>query len=191
MDHFEQSEGTENATKLDVEYKFNDDTWFDSVKAGVRWSERDQTTRFSSYNWGALSEIWGNNGPVWFDDPINGNPATAGGETSARVLELFSFNNFLRGKVTSPAGDGRLFFSQNTVDNYGSVANFALAVGDEWRARPGRWLPAELGAFGAALRRDRRNAVPSAGNQPRQRGDQGRLSDHAVQGRDRRLPGQR
>jgi hypothetical protein len=103
MDHIEQSEGTEDALKVDVEYKFNDDTWFDSVKAGVRWSERDQTTRFSSYNWGVVSEIWGEGGPVWMTDKIDGipdpnAPGTTGTDSLGKI-EIFTFDNFLRGKV--------------------------------------------------------------------------------------------
>lgn len=147
MDHIETSEGTEDAVKVDVEYKFNDDTWFDSVKAGVRWSERDQTTRFSSYNWGVISEIWGSGGPVWMDDPINGSPTVAGGETSARYVEANAFDNFLRGKTAVPTGsEPRLFFSQNLADNYGAVSQFAMMVGDEWRDRlaggcPQNWVP--------------------------------------------------
>jgi TonB-dependent receptor len=150
MDHIEKSEGTEDAVKVDVEYKFNDDTWFDSVKAGVRWSERDQTTRFSAYNWGVISEIWGSGGPVWMDDQINGNPTTAGGETSARYVEAYAFDNFLRGKTGVPTGaEPRLFFSQNLADNYGAVSQFAMLVGDEWRTRlsggcPQNWVPLAL-----------------------------------------------
>nr|WP_295110865.1 TonB-dependent receptor [uncultured Caulobacter sp.] len=147
MDHIEQSEGTENAAKVDVEYKFNNDTWFDSVKAGVRWSERDQTTRFSAYNWGVVSEIWGSGGPVWMDDPINGNPTTAGGFNSTSQVETYAFDNFLRGKMASPtAGQPRLFYTNNTVDNYADVSKFLLSVGDEWRDRmaggcPQNWVP--------------------------------------------------
>lgn len=147
MDHIEQSDGTEDAVKVDVEYKFDNDTWFDSVKAGVRWSERDQTTRFSTYNWGVLSEIWGSGGPVWMDDPINGNPTVAGGQTSVPYVEAYAFDNFLRGKTGVPTGaEPRLFFSQNLVDNYGAVSQFAMLVGDEWRDRmaggcPQNWVP--------------------------------------------------
>lgn len=150
MDHIEQSEGTEDAVKFDVEYKFNNDTWFDSVKAGVRWAERDQTTRFSAYNWGVVSEIWGSGGPVWMDDQINGNPNTPGGETSSRVIETYAFDNFLRGKTAVPTGsDPRLFFSQNLVENYGAVSQFAMSVGDEWRDRlaggcPQNWVPLSM-----------------------------------------------
>lgn len=147
MDHIEQSDGTEDAVKFDVEYKFNDDTWFDSVKAGVRWAERDQTTRFSTYNWGVLSEIWGSGGPVWMDDPINGNPNVAGGDSSVRVAETFAFDNFMRGATAAPTGSQpRLFYSQNTADNYAAVSQFAMSVGDEWRDRlagncPQNWVP--------------------------------------------------
>ena len=152
MDHIEQSEGTEDSVKLDVEYKFNDDTWFDSVKAGVRWSERDQTTRFSTYNWGVLSEIWGNNGPIWMDDKVDGVvDATAGGAagaTSAAKVELFGFPNFMRGQTPLPTGtDSRLFYAGNTATQYKAMSDFALLVGDEWQARngangcPQHWVP--------------------------------------------------
>ncbi|MBI1686933.1 TonB-dependent receptor [Caulobacter hibisci] len=147
MDHIEQSEGTEDAVKIDVEYKFDNDTWLDSIKGGVRWSERDQTTRFSAYNWGVVSEIWGSGGPVWMDDAINGNPNTAGGANSTALIEQFVFKNFMRGDVASPTGaDGRMFYAQNLIDNYDAVSQFALSVGDEWRARlsngcPQNWVP--------------------------------------------------
>ncbi|PXA90682.1 TonB-dependent receptor [Caulobacter sp. D4A] len=147
MDHIEQSEGTEDAVKIDVEYKFDNDSWLDSIKGGVRWSERDQTTRFSAYNWGVISEIWGSGGPVWMTDAINGNPSTAGGSDSTALVEKYVFDNFMRGKVAVPTGsDGRLFYSQNLIENYAAVSQFALSVGDEWRTRlvngcPQNWVP--------------------------------------------------
>ncbi|ALL12553.1 TonB-dependent receptor [Caulobacter henricii] len=152
MDHIEQSEGTENSLKVDVEYKFNDDTWFDSVKAGVRWHERDQTTRFSSYNWGVLSEIWGNNGPVWLDDKVDGivdsNPLGAAGSTTASATELWGFPNFMRGQTPLPTGtDARLFYAGNAATDYKTMSDFALLVGDEWQPRngangcPQHWVP--------------------------------------------------
>ncbi|WP_425995569.1 TonB-dependent receptor [Caulobacter sp. DWR1-3-2b1] len=153
MDHIEQSEGTEDAVKFDVEYKFGDDTWFDSVKAGVRWAERDQTTRFSTYNWGVLSEIWGEGGPVWMTDRIDsvpnagGLPGTTGTDSTAKAL-MNGFPNFMRGQTPLPTGtDSRLFYAGNTADNYKAASDFALSVGDEWRARNGangcaqNWVP--------------------------------------------------
>jgi TonB-dependent receptor len=153
MDHIEQSEGTEDALKFDVEYKFNDDTWFDSVKAGVRWAERDQTTRFSTYNWGSLSEIWGEGGPVWLSDKIDGVPDAGGlpgtvGTDSTAVSELWGFPNFMRGQTPLPTGqEARLFYARSTVDDYKGFSDFALSVGDEFRARngangcPQNWVP--------------------------------------------------
>lgn len=139
MDHWEQSEGTEDAAKFDVEYKFDDNAWIDSVKAGVRWSERDQTTRFSTYNWGVVSEIWGEGGPVWFNDKIdgipeaNGLPGTAGSDSSGKT-ELYAFNNFFRNKVPVPTGaEARPFYSQNIVDDYAGFASFVKQIGSEWR----------------------------------------------------------
>jgi len=148
MDHIEQSEGTEDSLKVDVEYKFNDDTWFDSVKAGVRWSERDQTTRFSSYNWGVLSEIWGNNGPVWLDDKVDGIVGGNLGTSTAAQAEQWAFDNFMRGKTPLPTGmDPRLFYAGNAAKDYATLSAFALNVGDEWQARngangcPQHWVP--------------------------------------------------
>jgi TonB-dependent receptor len=148
MDHIEQSEGQEDAAKIDIDYRFADDSWLDSARVGVRWAERDQTTRFSTYNWGVLSEIWGGGGPVWFDDAINGSPTTSGGATSAAQTELYPFTGFMRGQVPVPTGlEARPFYSGNAAQDYAAMSAFALSVGDEWRARngsnncPQNWVP--------------------------------------------------
>ena len=136
MDHFEDSEGNENAFKVDIEKKFgNGDGWIDSVRFGARYAERDQTTRFSEYNWGSLSEIWGSGGPVWLNDPVDGIPngggAAAGGgqPTSTRTMPV-SFNNFMRGDVPVPLV--ALFPNFNLAKNYDQAAAFALQIRDEW-----------------------------------------------------------
>ncbi|MCR6643913.1 MAG: hypothetical protein NVV62_05000 [Terricaulis sp.] len=79
MDHAEDSEGEEEAIRFDVDFSPTNAGWLESVRVGVRWAERDQTTRFSQYNWGVLSEIWGGGGPVWFDDPVDGVPGAGTG----------------------------------------------------------------------------------------------------------------
>ena len=40
-----------------------------SVRVGGRYADRDQVARFSTYNWGRLSEQWGNGGPAWSVQP--------------------------------------------------------------------------------------------------------------------------
>ena len=65
MDHIEHSTGHENAVQLDTEYML-DNSWLDSLKVGARYADRDQEVRYTTYNWGVLSEIWnGSTGPVW------------------------------------------------------------------------------------------------------------------------------
>lgn len=120
MDHFEESEGTENAFRADVQYNFEDAGWLKSVRVGGRYAERDQTTRFSTYNWGALSEIWGNGGPVWADEI--GAPEG--------LTNTFGFDNFQRGDAAQPPSF--VFFGLNPAQNYEETAGFADAVVSQW-----------------------------------------------------------
>lgn len=157
MDHAEDSEGELTAVRLDGEYTFDEDSWLESVRFGYRRAEREQTTRFSAYNWGVVSEQWGGGGPVWLNDsadgvpePGPGLPGTAGTLVGSR-FEPFSFDNFFRGEVPVPTGaQPRLFYNQNIVQNYDAYAAFGLLVGDEWRDRlgadgcPQNWVPLAL-----------------------------------------------
>jgi TonB-dependent receptor len=155
MDHFEDSEGQEDAVKLDLERKFGDASWIDSVRFGARYAERDQTTRFSEYNWGALSEIWGRGGPVWMSDPVDGLPNTngvpgGGGQaTSVRTMPV-TFDNFMRGDVPVPLV--ALFPNFNLAKNYDDAAAFAQTIRDEWgRNDPGDWERADDPRRGAHI----------------------------------------
>lgn len=147
MDHIEQSEGNEDSARIDLEYQFPEESWIDSVRVGYRYANRENVARFSQYNWGVLSEIWGGRGPVWASDPVDGNPNTNGG-TTAGGLETFDFPGFMRGQAGDPQrGDPRLWYSGNTARDYEAYSAFALRVGDEWRARngangcPQNWVP--------------------------------------------------
>ncbi|AQR63097.1 TonB-dependent receptor [Brevundimonas sp. LM2] len=154
MDHAEDSEGELTAVRLDGEYTFDEDSWLDSVRFGYRRAEREQTTRFSAYNWGVISEQWGGGGPVWLSDsadgvpePGPGLPGTAG-QVVGSQFETFAFDNFYRGQIPVPTGNQpRLFYNQNIIDNYDAYSQFGLLVGDEWRARlgtngcPQNWVP--------------------------------------------------
>jgi TonB-dependent receptor len=131
MDHTERSDGRSNAARADLKYDFDDDSFLESLKAGYRFAERKQTARFSTYNWGVLSEQWGgSNGPVWLD-----NPATQG------TSELYTFNNFFGGAVPEPTGGvGRLFYNTNTITNYAQYSADALRTAAAWGAG-GTWVP--------------------------------------------------
>jgi TonB-dependent receptor len=147
MDHIEQSEGNEDSMRVDLEYRFPDESWIDSVRVGYRYANRENIARFSQYNWGVISEIWGGRGPVWGDDPVDGDPATNGG-SPAGSLETFDFPGFMRGRAGDPQlGDPRLWYSGNTARDYDAYSAFALGIGDEWRPRngangcPQNWVP--------------------------------------------------
>ncbi len=131
MDHAEQSEGKSDAAKIDLQYDFPEESFIKNVKAGARYADRDQTARFSTYNWGNLSEQWGGGGPVWLDEPVDGNPNTNGG-TVPNTYDTFFFDNYFRGQSSSPAGNGRLFYNSNTATNYQEYINFGNLIAQEW-----------------------------------------------------------
>ncbi len=128
MDHLEDSEGDEFAFRGDVDYEFDDDSFLRKISAGGRFSTRDQTTRFSVYNWGVLSEIWnGSTGPVFFGD-VTGSP-----------VETFAFPNFQRGDVSQPSA--ALYYGGDIISGYrdGSTIADLISINDLW-TNPG-WRP--------------------------------------------------
>jgi hypothetical protein len=58
MEHTEDSEGTENAYRLDADIDLGDG-WVDALRIGVRRAEREQNINWSTYNWGAVQPLWG------------------------------------------------------------------------------------------------------------------------------------
>lgn len=57
MDHREDSEGDEVALRADLEYDI-DTNWLDSLRVGVRYADRDQSVKYSGYNWGNITNNW-------------------------------------------------------------------------------------------------------------------------------------
>jgi TonB-dependent receptor len=136
MDHIEDNEGKENALRFDVNRNFEDAGWLESVRFGARGADREQTTRYSAYNWGRISEAWGSSGPVWFDEPVDGVPSSTvdgppqSGQSSVGRVAQFPYANFMRGSVSVP---GRpLFFGTNLVDNYSAMSEYMRLVNAEW-----------------------------------------------------------
>ncbi|PXA93881.1 TonB-dependent receptor, partial [Nostoc sp. 3335mG] len=155
MDHLEDSKGNSDAFRLDLDYTFPDDSFIKSIRAGVRYADRDQVARFSTYNWGRLSEQWGNDGPVWLDDPVdNVIGGTGGTAIGLNANAPYYFSNFMRGKASNPAADGRQFYASNIIQNYSDYVAYASAINREWEAtnnecpdglaRNGGWNPLAL-----------------------------------------------
>ena len=57
IDHFEDSRGDEFQFAANLSYDLGDG-FFDKVRFGARYADRDQTVKYSTYNWGHLSEVW-------------------------------------------------------------------------------------------------------------------------------------
>ncbi len=129
MDHTERSDGYENAAKIDLKYEVSDNGFIKSLKTGYRFADRNQVARYSTYNWGVLSEQWGNGGPVWLDTS----------KTGTSTYEVYTFDNFFGGGVSSPAGGGRLFYSGNTVTDYATYSANATAINTQWGSSG--WVP--------------------------------------------------
>lgn len=59
LDKEEDNEADANSFAIDVQYAI-DDGWVSAIKAGVYSSEKNQLSRDSDWNWGAVSSKWGN-----------------------------------------------------------------------------------------------------------------------------------
>ncbi len=128
MDHFEDSEGDLFAIRGDVQYDFNDDGWFKSVRVGARFSEREQLNKWSTYNWGNMSEAWAG-GEVRFSD------------LPGSVTEEFQFDDFQRGGVLL-GSDTFLFPAVSIVSDYDAL----VALRDDASLFPGAsWQPRRAG----------------------------------------------
>jgi TonB-dependent receptor len=133
MDHIEDSEGNSDAFRIDGEFSFPEGGFLRSIRAGIRYADRDQTARFSTYNWGVLSEQWGNGGPVWLSDPVDGVQGGTGG-TAPNVTQTFCFDNFFRGSVPNPLnGQCRLFYGADPARYYASTIDYANQIAREWQ----------------------------------------------------------
>ncbi len=124
MDHQEDSDGDEFAFRGDMNYTFDDDSFLKKISIGGRFATRDQTTRWSRYNWGVLSEIWnGSTGPVFF-----GNPALTGIPT-----ETFAFPDFGRGGGgASPVT--ALYYGGDLIGGYrdGTTVTDLVTINNQW-----------------------------------------------------------
>lgn len=121
MDHVEENKGREYAFRADAKYDIDSD-FLRAIHVGGRYSDREQTRKYTTYNWANISEVW--NGGI--------TPFTDAGPLGATQ---FDFPNFQRDKVAKP-GPG--YFLSNIVQNYrtGSLQDALLAA-----RTGGNWVP--------------------------------------------------
>jgi TonB-dependent receptor len=63
QDHYEDNGAKELAARADAEYDFGSSGWLNSLKVGVRYADREQQVRYSTYNWSPVAAPWNCNGP--------------------------------------------------------------------------------------------------------------------------------
>ena len=56
--HEEKDGGRESAFRLDAQYDIDKGGWLDSLKTGVRYADRTQTVRYSTFNWTPIAANW-------------------------------------------------------------------------------------------------------------------------------------
>lgn len=129
MDHAEDSEGEQFAFSADFEYDFADDSFLRRAKFGARYQGRQQTVRYTTYNWGMLSEVWSGSRPVNFAD------------TDPSQSERYEFPNFFRGEV--PAPPGAFYYSGDLIEGYDESVAFFRSIQDQTIALGGSptWNP--------------------------------------------------
>lgn len=149
MDHIEDNDGTEAAYRLDAKYDLNDG-WMRSVETGVRFSDRDQTTRWSKYNWGVLSEGW-SGGKKYFDGLHDTTPwdgVRNGDSYDAPAYQVFKPDNFFRDSNSGIKGGAVLVPSEALVKNYASfltaVKSFGFVDLASRNGAQGNYLPNEI-----------------------------------------------
>ncbi|WP_343517650.1 TonB-dependent receptor [Sphingomonas sp.] len=70
--HVEDNDAQSFAFRSDAEYEFADGGWLDSLKVGVRYANRRQKVRYSTFNWTPIAASWNCNGPGFNIDNTTG-----------------------------------------------------------------------------------------------------------------------
>ena len=131
MDHIEHSTGSELALRGDIGYKFNDDSFLKQIKFGARYADRQQTIRYTTYNWGRTGDVFGNNGPQWMDATPND-------------IARYNFPDFFRGQTKAPPG--AFYYNKDLIQGYPGAADFFEGI-------------ATAGGSGGWTRLSKRNGV--------------------------------
>ncbi len=132
--HVEDNNAHEYALRGDVEYALGDGSWLDSLKVGVRYADRNQKVRYSTFNWTPVAASWNCNGPGFNIDNTTGgayptNSGNCGGNAGhpafqgygAGIWESYSMNGFYDGAVYE---NGPLvFMNRATLDDFGKLIN--------------------------------------------------------------------
>lgn len=136
-DEFQENEGDMHAFKVDVEYEFADDGWFDSVKFGARFADREQINRSAGLNWAAVAPPWAGGGYLPYSE-FSGQGAG----------EVVDFADFFRGDVVRGGNTSSVFANRALLQNYDAwvaalagEANIPQGMTADGRTSYGDWAP--------------------------------------------------
>ena len=113
IDHFEDSRGREIQVAGNFSYDLGEGGFIEKIKFGARYADRDQTVKYSTYNWGQLSEVWAGY-PVSVADAGVGNS------------QFYTFPDFFRG--ASPGPSGAYYYGGDLLKDYGGFQSFVNNV---------------------------------------------------------------
>lgn len=136
-DQFEDNSGELTALRGDATYEFANDGWFDSVKFGARYSEREQVNRSAGLNWGGIAPPWDGSGYLPYANLQDQD-----------FYEAFDYSNFQRGGVFLGDITSVVFPSQANMSNYDAfVASLAaepllnVTTNSDGNLQIGDWVP--------------------------------------------------
>lgn len=120
-DQFQVGEGDLYALRADLNYDLSGGdglaSWFDSVRFGGRFAERQQTNSEMALNWGSMAPAWDGRGGYaiagTFQNPQEG-------------FEAVNFGNFFRGGVVNGPNQSFVFMNQNLLKSYDTFRNYIL-----------------------------------------------------------------
>lgn len=118
MDHYERSEGELEAVRLDGTLDF-EQGFVKAVKAGVRYSKREQVVRSTSWNWGALAPEWEGSKSDW--DLAEGETVGKGigwlADLKSRQdgYETVDWSDFMHGGVLTIEGNQTIHATEDLI----------------------------------------------------------------------------
>ncbi|GGX57141.1 TonB-dependent receptor [Litorimonas cladophorae] len=104
-DEFRDNDGEMYAVRGDVEYEFDNDGWFDAIKFGARYADREQTNRQAGLNWAAVAAPWAG-GYLPFS------------ELNTPGSEAVDFTDFFRGGVVTGDNTNVVFADRGLLQDY-------------------------------------------------------------------------
>ena len=156
IDNRVHNQGSLKSFRFDGDYQVSDEGFIKKLRFGARWGDRTRVTRNANFsNWGNLGAPWTGRGGNWNCADYQafgcGGAYAKDFPGSSQIRNPFG-NNFQRGNVPVPFGNGSAFFfgGDNLVADYlsGKITKDAKAITD-YTLSPNAWYP--ISARGDAL----------------------------------------